>query len=404
MKGGGTVQLGRAEQMVTAEQEKLKAAHEERRLAIQKQTEIDLQLLDGPALATHKQMAAGRKTYDDLASQISVFEQEISAQRQAQEIFAEMLIDEHGNSVDHAPCPTCTQTITKAFISGRIGDHKKLEDAAVQQKTELEAKQKALGDIAAAEAALKANEAKVQEKLEQVKKVTATGEKIAQIEKAIGEYQAALEKAKAEQSQPADTSALDALNSEIQEWEGKLSPAVQYESTLKQIEESQKRWEEQNVKVNDLETLCSYFGPKGIKAKLIAEHIGAFEESVNSTLSKWGYRARLSIEPYAFEVQTPRTGASYLPLKEMSGFESMAFSVALQSAIAIQSKIRMIVIDEADTMIGTQRNKLFGSIKALVDSKALDQAIILLSDPSTEVPKKDGVGFYGICDGKIHRM
>jgi tetratricopeptide (TPR) repeat protein len=398
VKGGGTVQLGRAEQLLASEQDKLKAAHAERQEAVKRQAEIDAQLLDGPTLTKHKQVAAGRKVYDELASEIATVSQDIAEYKQAQDIFASMLQDEHGNPVDHAPCPTCTQTITRAFISGRIADHKKLEDAAIQQKGELEAKQKALGDIAGAEAALKAHEVKVQEKLEQVKKVTATEERIKQIEKAIGEYQVALDKAKTEQSAPADTSALDALNAEITQWEARLSPAVQYESTLKQIEESQKRWEEQNARVNDLESLCSYWGPRGVKSRLIAENIDSFQESANSVLGKWGYSIRLQFEPWSFDVATPDTDGKYLPLKELSGSELFRFCVSFQVAVAVASKIRMVLIDAADILAQSQQGQgiLMGTLKSLIDTKVLDQAIVLSTDLRTEINRKNGVAYFRV--------
>lgn len=398
VKGGGTVQLGRAEQLLSSEQEKLKAAHKERQDAIQKQDEIEKSLLDGPALTIHKQMAQKRKDFDELAGQIHALTQEIQEQQQAQEIFAEMLQDEHGNPVDHAPCPTCTQTITKAFISGRIADHKKLEDAASEQKAGLEAKQKQLGDIAGAEAALKIHEAKVQEKLEQVRKVTAAGERITQIENAIKEYQASLDKARAEQSAPADTSVLDSLNQEIQEWEAKLSPAVTYESTLATIADSQKRYEEQNVKVNDLESLCVYWGPKGIKSRLIADNIDAFQESVNSVLGKWGYAIKLQFEPWQFSVKTPDTGAEYLPAKELSGSEEFLFCVSFQTAVAVASKIRMVLIDAADILAQTPQRQgvLLGTLKSLTDTKVLDQALVFSTDLRTEVVKKPGVAYYRV--------
>ena len=101
---------------------------------------------------------------------------------------------------------------------------------------------------------------------------------------------------------------------------------------------------------------------------------------------------------------TPRTSPNYLNIRRLSGFEKLAFAVALQAAIAVATKIRMIIVDAADVMIGTQRNKLFGCVKAMLDSKALDQAIIILADSSKEAPKKEGVGFYFVQDGKVERL
>ena len=218
------------------------------------------------------------------------------------------------------------------------------------------------------------------------------------------DLQTALPMREAKESSPVDTSALDSLTEEIGQWEVRLAPAVQYESTLVQIERAEGQWQDTKAKVNDLETLCSYWGDKGVKAKLIKEHIGGFQDSVNGVLSKWGYLARLSIEPYCFEVMTPRTSPNYLNIRRLSGFEKLAFAVALQAAIAVATKIRMIIVDAADVMIGEQRSRLLTCVRDMLKAKALDQAIIILADPSKEAPKKEGVGFYFVQDGKVERL
>ena len=361
-------------------------------------------MLDGPAMTAHKQLAAKRKDFAELEAQISSLDDEIAAQKQAQEIFAELLMDADGHPVDHSLCPTCTQEISPEFIGAKIAAHKQSQQGLEADKADLEAKRSELGDIAGAEAVLKRQEEKMQQKLAWVQTVTAATERITFIENAVKDLEAALAAAKAAEASPVDTSALDALTKEIGEWEGRLAPAVQYESTLKQIEQATARYEEQNLAVNELETLCAHFGKDGIKAKLIKEHIGAFGETVNTVLSKWGYTACLSIEPYSFEVMTPKTAPRYLPLKELSGFERLAFGVALQCAIAVHSKLRMILVDRADTMIDAQRNRLLGCIKLMLDEGMLDQAIVMIAEKSKDVPQKPGTQFYFIEDGTIERL
>lgn len=404
VKSGGTVQVGRIEQNITQERERLATAQQDRKDAMNRQVSINADLLDGPALTSLKQQAAKRAQYEELATQIEALDGEINSQRAAQEIFEEMLEDEHGNAVDHASCPTCTQTITRTFISGKVFEHKASEQQADADKGNLLRQQSELGDIAGAEAKIKANEAKLAELLEVKRQITAAQERIQFAETAIKDLETALAEAKAKEASPVDTSALDSMTEEIGQWEGRLAPAVQYESTLAQIERAEAQWEDSKAKVNDLETLCSYWGDKGVKAKLIKEHIGGFQDSVNGVLSKWGYLARLSIEPYCFEVMTPRTSPNYLNIRRLSGFEKLAFAVALQAAIAVATKIRMIIVDAADVMIGTQRNKLFGCVKAMLDSKALDQAIIILADASKEAPKKEGVSFFFVENGTVQKL
>ena len=404
VKQGGTVQVGRVEQSLTQEQEKLATALQGRADARTRQDAIEAELLDGPTLAAHKQTATKRKDYDALGTQIAELDAEIAAQVQAQEIFEELLQDEHGKPVDEAPCPTCTQLITRKFITASVGDHARLQKHAEAEKAKLERRQKDLGDIAGAEVTIRAHDAKIQEKLQAVKDVTAASESITTIEAKIAGLKTELEAAKAAEANPIDTSALDALTAEIGEWEKRLAPAVSYESTLKQIQDATTKRDDQQAVVNELETLVAFFGPKGIKSRLIDQHIGAFTETVNGVLTVWGYSAKLQIEPYIFEVRTPKTGESYLPLKELSGFERLAFGVALQAAIAVHSKLRVILVDRADTMIASQRNRLLGCIKLMLDNKTLDQAIVMLADASREVPQKPGCQFYFIEGGKVERL
>jgi len=405
VSGGGTAQVGRVEQSITQQKEALTKAHADRKAAIDKQVNIEADLLDGPTLTKHRKVAANRLKYDELGIQVQTAQDEIAAQKRAQEIFGALLIGPDSKSVKEAECPTCRQKITAKFVSSMVADHKKLENEAIEEQNSLRTRQAALGDIAGAEAAIKTHETKTAEKLEQVKAVTAATERIAFIETAIKDLEAALVEAKAKETAPADTTELDSLAAQIAEWEGRLGPAVQYETTMAQIETETKRSDEQQAKVNELETLCTYFGPgpKGIRSKLIAEHIGAFTDAVNATLGMWGYVARLSIEPYEFDVLVPDK-PRYLPLKELSGFERKAFAVALQSAVASFSKIRMILVDAADVMISQQRARLLGTMKMLVDNGTLEQAMVMLADTSREVPQKEGVAAYMVEGGKVEKL
>jgi AAA domain-containing protein len=404
VKQGGTVQVGRVEQSLAQEQEKLAKAHADLKAARDKQAAIEAELLDGPAMTAHKQLAAKRKEYDKISAEIAELDGDIAAHVQAQEIFRDLLLDDAGNPVDQCPCPTCTQTITRAFISGEIQKRKDEAEAIKVRRDELAAQQGKLGDIAGAEAAIKRQGEKTEEKLAAVKAITAAQERITFIDAAVKDLESALANAKAAEANPIDTTTLDTLAAEIVTWEGRLAPAVQYETTLRQIDEAQKRSDAQQAIVSELETLCAYFGKDGIKARLIKEHIGAFSDKVNEVLSVWGYSARLSIEPYSFEVQTPKTGERYLPLKELSGFEKKAFAVALQSAIAVFSKIKMILVDAADVMVAAQRNKLLGCVKLMLDTGTLDQAIVLMADVSKTAPQKPGCQFYFVEGGKIERL
>jgi hypothetical protein len=396
VKRSGTAQTGRLERELEQVAEKLTAAFSERTAAIAKRGEIEAEMVDGAALANLKQIAGQRSAFATLQTAIDAFAAEIQDMKDAQEIYEGLR--------DDCLCPTCKQVIKPEFIAAKIAEHKGHELELTESRAQLIQQQKALGDIKAAEDAIQKQEKAVAAKLEQVKKVTETTERIATLEKQSGDAKAALDTAKAAESEPVDTTAIDAVNTEISEWEARLAPAVQYESTMKQIETNSQRWQDQKNAVDELETLCEHFGPKGIKATLLQKHIGGFNESVNRVLNWWGYSATLSFEPYSFDVVTPETTPKTLPVKELSGSELFRFLVALQCAIAVYSKIKMVLIDKADILIDAHRGKLFAGVKHLLDTGLLEKAFIFVADKRREAPKQEGVGFYLVEKGKVERL
>lgn len=392
-KAPGTVQVGRLEQQLATMQQTLKSSDSELDRLHSELSEVNSLLLESAAIKKHERVAAGRKLLDDLEAKIEDTLREIQAQKDAQYIYEELL--------ESPLCPTCTQAITKDFIDGKIAAHKALENEAVEQQISFLQEQRALGDIAGSESILSKNNAYAERKRGFQSAISAESTRVAELKVQLQGVEVQLVDAKAVEAEPVDTSVIDSLNADIAAWERALRPAVQYDAILQQIETSSKQWEDQKAKVNDLETLCAHFGKDGIKATLIADHVGAFTDSVNSVLKTWGYRAELSIEPYEFLV-TSKNGT--LPLKELSGSERLMFGVALQCAIAVHAKIKMVLIDKADTMINGERGRLFGCIKGMLDAKTLDQAIVLVSDDRAEAPKQDGVGFYRVADGSVVRL
>ena len=402
VKQGGTVQVGRVEQNLTQARERLTRALSDLKAAQNKQVTIEADLLDGPTMTGHKQAAAKRKDYEAIGAQIADLDAEIAAQQQAQQIFAELLLDDDGKPVQAAHCPTCTQAITREFITDKVQQHANLEKAAQGDRQRLAEKQSKLGDIAGAEAVIKRQDEKTGEKLEAVKAITAAQERITFAENAVKDLEAALANAKAAEANPIDTSALDALTKELGEWEARLTPAVQYNSTLTQIEDAKKRAEAQQTLISEMETLCTFFGLKGIKARLIGENIGAFQDTVNSVISKWPehYQIKIDFEPWSFMVTYDDIGPRWLPLKELSGFERLAFCASFQCAVAIASKIKMVLIDKLDTMAKAPHRQfvLLGALDALLKSKQLDQVITFATDltPDKDIKHKPGVAYYRI--------
>lgn len=401
IKGGGTVQLGRIEQQLEQEKEKLATARSDYAAAIKRRGEIEQAMLDEPNVKKAQRTAAGRTLYNQLQQQIDGLTTEISEQSDAQTIWQELLQDETGSPVNTANCPTCTQQITRKFVDARIAELQNLIDAAEQGKLNLMGEQNGLGDIAGAEAIVKKNAEQIAEKIEVVKKVADATGRITTFESSIATLEGSLATAKAQESAPVDTAALDAANAELSAWEARLSPALNYESTLKTIDEATKRQQDQKAKVADLETLCAYFGDKGIKADLIAQGSEKFISTVNMVLSKWGYEAKLSPEADAFTVKVPR---GWLPTKQLSDFEELMFKAGLQCAIAVHSKIKMVLIDAAERMLVANRITLFKALGAMIEAKLIEKAFVILADLRDTAPAKAGVAYYRVVDGKVSRL
>ena len=396
VKRSGTAQTGRVERDIESKQSELFVTNNDYSEAIKRRGEIEALILDGAELASLKKIAGQRSAFVTLQTAIDALSGEIQDMRDAQEIYEGLR--------DDCLCPTCKQVIKPEFIAAKIAEHKGHELELAESRAQLVQQQKDLGDIGKAEATLSQQEIASSRKLENVCQITAMVEKIRTLEAAIKELETTLATAKASESEPVDTTAIDAVNTEISEWEARLAPAVQHESTIKQIETATKQWQDKKNDVDELETLCEHFGPKGIKATLLQKHIGGFNESVNRVLNWWGYSATLSFEPYSFDVVTPETAPKTLPVKELSGSELFRFLVALQCAIAVYSEIKMVLIDKADILIDAHRGKLFAGVKHLLDTGMLEKAFIFVADKRREAPKQEGVGFYLVEKGKVERL
>jgi hypothetical protein len=393
IKAGGTVQIGRIEQSLEQEKEKLATARTDYAEARKRTGEIDQAVLDAPNLKKAERTAAGRTLWNQLQGQMDQIDREITEQQEAQEIYRDL-----GKNLR---CPTCTQKITKEFVAGEIARLQTTIDEAAATKINLQAEQKGLGDLAKAETVIATHKALTEKKLQNVRDVADATGRIQMFEKSVETLDGSLVTAKAQETAPADTTALDNANTELSAWEARLSPALNYDTILAQIKQAEKRQQDQKEKVDDLETLVAYFGDKGIKADLIAAGSEAFISTVNGALAAWGYEAKLSPEADSFSVLTP-TG--WLPTKQLSGFEEFMFQVALQCAIAVHSKLKIVVIDEAQTLVDAHRTRLFKAIQSMLSSKMLDEAFVIMADNRETVPQREGIAYYRMVAGKAVRL
>src|SRR5206468_2769581 len=117
-----------------------------------------------------------------------------------------------------------------------------------------------------------------------------------------------------------------------------LVATATYEARQATYREQMKERALAETRLAELEKLLHYFGPYGIKARLIAERLSIFTDRVNAVLDWWGYSMEFSIEPYALKVTEvdTETGAAGPPLipNQLSASERYRLGVAFGVAIA----------------------------------------------------------------------
>jgi DNA repair exonuclease SbcCD ATPase subunit len=183
----------------------------------------------------------------------------------------------------------------------------------------------------------------------------------------------------------------------VQEATDRLEPVITANNLKKAKEEARAKGQALQLKLSKLEELVKYFGPgdAGIQAKLLSEHVGAFQVSMNKVLASWGYECSLSFEPYVFGI---KRGDTTLALNLLSGSEQHQFAIAFQVALAIHSGLLFAVVDASEIYDSAGRKQMFGALL----NAGLDQVIVLGTDQRTEVPaNQDQLAYYMFSAEKI---
>lgn len=389
-----SVELGRLQEQLKQATEKLDNATRDAETLRASLTDIEADILDPLDFKTYTRVAGHRAEYDSLDARLQDIINSIEAQREVEVVYQDLRQEKC--------CPTCHQPIPEAFINARIREAKETAATLGNEHRELMQEQKDLGDIEEAEKMLAAHEAAETKKAAQQTELGNTVGGIAQLRSHLRSLEEQIEHLKVPEDPPTTTPELDELNGQITRVEAELEPSIAYETAVANIEKAVERKRGLEGRIAALEKLTKYFGKDGIKATLIKENIDNFERSVNRVLAAWGYKASLSIDPYTFDVTLP--GGITLPLKELSGSEEMMFSVALQTAIAHHSGIKIVAVDNADTFIEEERNRLFGCVSKLVADGVLQQAIVCVADSRTTAPQREGVVYYAAQAGKLVRL
>ena len=282
-------------------------------------------------------------------------------------------------------CPTCTQPVTDAEFENITAPFIKRQDELLKAERDLQDARKSLGDYDGAARVL-ADHAQAERNLALV------DEHIAGIEKDIADLQKEQAEAGNEDTQP-DTAEIDKqiadLDGRIEKGNAALTAAIQADSAREGYAKAMEAKKKLDAKQALLERLVEYFGPKGVQAKLLNEHVGGFEGSMNKVLDKWGFQAKLQFDPFAFSLMFAGKDKAY-NLRTISKSQKHSFSIAFQVALAKVSGLNFVVVDEADVFLDANRGKLYQAL----DGAGLDQVIVLQSDSRREIPAKAGRVFY----------
>lgn len=324
------------------------------------------------------------KEHNNLLSVIQVANQQIERMNE---------ISEQGST-----CPTCDQGIDGVKIASLITDLKKEYADADAKIQDADRKIEAIGDIGTALSSIQKHNDAVKEKTEIEATLAETVEtgKATRVElNALGE---------AVNATLPFNDPLVKLQGEEDKISEQLRPVIAAEERAKERERLTEQLGKLQKKAATLDSLTKYFDKDGVKADLIKKHIGSFEDKINSVLAAWGYKASLTMDPFAFEVVTKRGYAG--PVKELSGAEEHIFKVAFQCAVSIAAGIGLVVIDEVEELGTDIRNELYVTVFNLIKSKQLEQAIMIgfSLDKTLPSPQAPGSRYFYVTDGTVEEL
>jgi len=297
-------------------------------------------------------------------------------------------------------CPTCDQTIDTAKIASLIADLEKEHVTADKRIQEIDKKIEAIGDIGTAKESLRKHNEAVKE-TDELEESLAETVKTGKATKA--EIEALGETVNATLPFNEPLAQLQTAEDKINE---QLRPVIAAEERAKERERLTEQLEKLQAKAAKLDGLVKYFDKDGVKKTLISEYIGSFESKINSVMDAFGYKTALTMEPFAFEVQTARGYVG--PVKELSGAEEHIFKVAFQCAVSIAAGINLVVIDEIEELGEDIRFRLFGAVMDLIDKGSLEQAILIGFSLDKTLPPKEkrapGTKWFYVEDGTVEEI
>ena len=290
-------------------------------------------------------------------------------------------------------CPTCKRDVTDDFLTEALAPLANKRNDLIARKSDLLKEEAALGNVE--EAKRKLDEHKQNEThRKRSQAIIAEKQALARTSRSeLDEIRANMPGTYVPDSRQGE------LEATIEQFEKAIADLAVVDARNKEIERAKETLQRLTAASNTLESLVSYFGKDGIKAKLLAEDIGPFTSAMNEALAGWGYACSFEIEPYGFRITNLMTNAT-LPIELLSGSERLRFAIAFQVALAQVSGIRLVAIDEADILDTEGRNAFYG----LLLEADIDQAIAIGTDEREQVPDVPGAKFYAMDNGQAREL
>lgn len=295
-----------------------------------------------------------------------------------------------------AKCPTCDQEVDMRVLEGLLKDVQVELTEAQEKDTTILRGMKILGDVDGAVAAIAKHDA-AKTDMRAINQVITEKEKMAQVGKEKLASMGAKVDAAAQFEEP-----LMAADNEITALTEQLRPVIAAEERTKEITTKSAQLEKLKVKAAAINELVVYFDKDGIKAKLLQEHIGTFQDKINEVMLAFNYVCVLSIEPYQFLVTSAKGDTN--PVSELSGAEERIFAAAFQCAVSRAAGLGIAVIDEVDRLQPEIRPTLFKALYSLVQQKIMEQIFLIVADSKKDVPVIPDARFFFVEDGMVYRL
>lgn len=152
--------------------------------------------------------------------------------------------------------------------------------------------------------------------------------------------------------------------------------------------------------VKDTDAVAKALGPKGAKARIIAEGVGPFLSAANEALETLALPWRVEIDPDRFGIVVTRHESKLRP-EQLSDGHRTRLLYALQYAVARLANIGLIVFDRVE-LLDNEGRRLLGELVEHCVAESIQVLTLRHGEPPETVPA--GVTAYAVVDGTAKRI